>query len=400
MSRLGQMAPRGTVESPPAAATRRPKILYLVTEDWYFCSHRLPVARAAREAGYDVVVATRVRDHGAVIEREGFRLVPIHWSRRSLNPVREARAIIDVARLYRRERPDLAHHVAIKPVVYGSIAARAAGLPAAVNTLAGLGYVFTSREWKARILGPFLRRAIRWLASRPNTRVILQNPDDERVLRSFCGPRAGRLVLIRGSGVDVERFAPRPEPKDPVVTMVSRMLWNKGVGDLVEAAKLLRAQGEAVRILLVGKPDPENPASVPESQLARWQYEGIVEYRGYQEDIPAVWAASTLAVLPTTYGEGVPKALLEAAACARAIVATDTPGCREIVRHGENGLLVPVKDPAALAGAIARLLRDPEGRRAMGARGRALAIEHFTEDIVVRRTLELYESLRPDGPGR
>ncbi len=378
--------------APRPRKNSRPRILYLVTEDWYFCSHRLPGARAARDAGFEVVVAARVQDHGDQITRECFRLIPLRWRRRSLHPWREFRALIDVTGVYRSERPDLVHHVALKPTVYGSVAARFAGAPAAVNTVAGLGYVFTSREWKARVLGRLLRVAFRSLLKKPNVRVILQNPDDRELLTDFCRPRPEQMVLIRGSGVDVHRFEPGPQPNDVVVTMVARMLWNKGVGDLVEAAKRLRQDGEAIRFVLVGSPDPENPASIPESQLRSWQQSGYVEWLGHRDDVEALWRGTSIAVLPS-YREGVPKSLLEAAACGLPIVATDTAGCREIVRHGDNGLLVPPGNPKALAKAIQTLAHDRKLRVAMGARGRELVTEQFSEELVVRQTLDVYRSL-------
>lgn len=388
--------PEHTAVSDTRATTtggRRPKLLFLVTEDWYFCSHRLPVARAARDAGYEVVVATRVADHGARIEREGFRLAPLSWRRGSLNPFREVGSLRELIALYRREKPDLVHHVAIKPAVYGSIAARRSGSPATVNMVAGLGYVFTSRGLKPRLVSAVLRRVLGRMLEADNTRLIYQNPDDEPLLVEVCRPRPGQMVMIRGSGVDVDAFVPKPEPDSAVVTIVSRMLWNKGIGDLVAAARILRKRGTAVRIAVVGAPDPENHASIPESQLRQWDDEGIIRWYGHREDIAEVWASTTIAVLPTTYGEGVPKALLEAAASARAIIATDTPGCREIVRDGVNGLLVPVEDPTALADAIDRLLADAELRRAMGMRGRQLVEQEFSEALVVEQTLDLYRSL-------
>lgn len=371
----------------------RPKLLFLVTEDWYFCSHRLPIARAARDAGYDVVVATRVADHGGRIEREGFRLVSLSWRRSSMNPLRELGALRELIALYKRERPDLLHHVAIKPAVYGSIAARAAGSPPVVNMVAGLGYVFTSSGLKPRVMALVLRRALKRMLRPHNSRLVFQNPDDEALLTELCQPRQGQMVLIRGSGVNLDEFTPQPEPAQPAVTLVSRMLWNKGVGDLVEAAQILRQRGEPVRVAIVGAPDPENPSSIPETQLEAWDHDGIVRWYGRREDIAEVWSSSSMAVLPTTYGEGVPKALLEAAASGRPIIATDTPGCREIVRHGENGLLVPVNDSGALADAIARLANDAELRRAMGMRGRRIVEREFSESLVVQQTLDVYRSL-------
>ncbi|MBP2680823.1 MAG: glycosyl transferase, group 1 [Candidatus Krumholzibacteriota bacterium] len=372
----------------------RSKILYLVTEDWYFWSHRLPIARASRDRGFEVVVATRVQSHGDRIAGEGFRVVPLGWRRRSLHPWNEAKALIELVRVYRRERPDIVHHIALKPAVYGSLAARLTGARAVVNTVAGMGYVFTSRELKARLLSPPLKSAFRFLFNRPNVRVIIQNPDDGNALAEYCGVGRDKTVLIRGSGVDLSRFAPRPEPAGrPNVTMVSRMLWDKGVGELVEAAKRLREANDPIDVTLVGVPDPENPASISNAQLEAWQREGLVRWLGYREDVAKVWADSTIAVLPTTYGEGVPKALIEAAACGRAVIATDVPGCREIVLPGESGLLVPPRDSDALLEAIRRLSHDPALRKRMGEKGREHAVGGFSEETVVEQTLALYDSL-------
>ena len=378
----------------PTSTRSRPKILYLVTEDWYFCSHRLPIARAARERGFDVAVATRVQSHGRKILDEGFRLVPLAWRRRSLHPWHEMVALCELVRLYRRERADLVHHIALKPAVYGSLVARMTGANAVVNTVAGLGYVFTSRELKARLLSPLLRGSFRFLFNRPNVKLIIQNPDDGNALAEFCRVRRDQTVLIRGSGVDLSRFVPAPEPAGtPNITMVSRMLWDKGVGELVDAARRLRRSGEPVDVTLVGSPDPENPASIPTEQLERWQREGLVRWLGYRDDVAQVWAGSTIAVLPTSYGEGVPKALIEAAACGRPIIATDVPGCREIVLPGESGLLVPPRDTEALVEAIRTLLRDPSLRRRMGERGREHAASGFSEETVVEQTMNVYDAL-------
>ncbi len=373
---------------------QRSKLLFLVTEDWYFCSHRLPIARAARDAGFDVAVATRVQNHADVIHREKLRLIPLKWKRRSINPWNETRALAELIGVYRRERPDLVHHIALKPTLYGSIAARVTGTPAYVNTVAGLGYVFTSREIKARVLGPVMRFAFRRLLNRPNSRLILQNPDDLDVLTRYCNVRPEYTHLIRGSGVDMSVFTPTPEPDGmPNVTMVSRMLWSKGVGELVDVARRLKQMGEPIKVTLVGAPDPENPASIPVSQLKKWQTLGLVEWLGHRDDVTDIWSKASIAVLPTTYGEGVPKVLIEAAACARPIIATDVPGCREIVIDGESGILVPPKNSDALLEAIRRLACDPGLRKRMGERGRTHAANGFSEETVIEQTLSCYESL-------
>ena len=377
-----------------AAARDKPVILYLVTEDWYFWSHRLPIARAARDAGWEVLVATRVGNHGERIEREGFRLIPIKMRRRSLAPWAEIAAIAGLLRLYRRERPDLVHQVGMKPVLYGSFAAAMTGVPAVVNALAGMGYVFTSTRLKARALRPFVKMAFRWLLDRPNSRVILQNPDDVAAMTDGT-VAAERVALIRGSGVDIEAFAGTDEPDGtPVAVMVSRMLWDKGVGELVQAARLLRERKVRLKVVLVGSPDPENPASIPERQLRDWDSSGDVAWWGERSDIAKIWADSHIAVLPSYYGEGVPKSLLEAGACARPMLATNMSGCREIVVDGITGILVPPRDVAALADGLEALARDKPLRQRLGAAARELVEREFSEAQVVEQTMALYRAVR------
>lgn len=370
------------------------KLLFLVTEDWYFCSHRLPIARAAQKGGHEVVVATRVDRHGSEIQKEGFRIIPLNMRRRSKNPFREILSLIEIVLIYRREKPDLVHHVAMKPVLYGSLAARITKVPAVVNAIAGLGFIFSSDNWKAKILRPLIQFAFRLLLNQKRSRVILQNQDDQRLLTESNLLSLERTVLIPGSGVDINLFHPCPEPQaGPIlVTLIARMLLDKGVVEFVSAVRLLKQQDISFRAILVGVPDPENPASIPEHQLLAWQSDGIVEWWGQQIDISAVWQQSHIAVLPS-YREGLPKSLLEAAACGRPIVTTDVPGCREIVRHEFNGLLVSAKDPVELAHAIQRLITDKDLRQVMGGKGRELVQREFAESIVVLKTLDLYRSM-------
>lgn len=379
--------------APPAAPRSGAKILYLVGEDWSFLSHRLPVARAARDAGFEVVVATRVRGHARDIEREGFRLIPLKLARGGRNPLRDLYTVAELIRLYRRERPDIVHHVALKPVLYGSLAAACARVRHVVNALTGLGYVFLSTELRARALRAVLTPLLRVLLNRPGNRLLLQNSDDARLLTAERIADAANISIIRGSGVDIEAFQPGPElPGDPVAVLASRMLWDKGVGELVEAARILKERGVRLRILLLGDPDPENPASIPRDRLESWDREGVVTWRGRVSGMPHILRNCHIAVLPS-YREGLPKGLLEAAAAGLPIVATDVPGCREIARDGDNAILVPVKNAAALASALERLAGDPELRRKMGWRGRKLAEQEFAERIVVGQTLDLYRAM-------
>ena len=371
----------------------RPKLLYLVTEDWYFCSHRLAIARAAQQEGYQVAVATRVDKDGDRIRSEGIHLIPISMRRRGMAPWRELKTLLELSMIYRRERPDVVHHVAMKPVIYGAVVARLTGVPTVINALAGLGFVFVSAGLRARLLRPLIKMALRVALRGPSISNLVQNPDDIAVLKRLRVSQE-RITMIKGSGVDVSHFTPQPEPEGRIViSMVSRMLWDKGVGEVVESARILRACAVPVQVRLIGAPDPENPASIPEQRLREWHRDGVVEWQGYRDDVRSVWAESHIAVLPS-YREGLPKSLLEAAACGRPIVTSDVPGCREIVRDGENGLLVPVNDPEALARALGRLIDDATLRHGMGERGRRLVEKEFAEPIVTRQTLDLYRDAR------
>lgn len=365
------------------------KLLFLVTEDWYFCSHRLPLAIAAKQLGLDVAVATRVRAHGALIEDAGLRLIPFEISRRGMNPLRELPTVFRLAALYRLEKPDLVHHVAMKPVLYGSLAAKLANVKHVVNAIAGLGWLYTSADRSKKII----RALVRGLFKRAlkGSAVVVQNPDDMNQLK---GMGLEQLHLIRGAGVDTQSFRPCDVPPDPpCVMLVSRMLWDKGVGEFVAAARLLKQEGIVARFVLVGGFDPGNPAAIPESQLRSWNKEGIVEWWGQRSDMANVLAQAHIACLPSYYREGIPKSLLEAAACGLPIVTTDAPGCREVVEDGVNGLLVPVKDSIALAGTIKKLVLDPDLSRRMGVASRKKAVKEFSQERVIDETLAVYRAL-------
>jgi glycosyltransferase involved in cell wall biosynthesis len=372
---------------------KKPRLLFVVNVDWFFLSHRLPLARAARDAGFEVVVAAADSGKAEAIRREGLGFVPAPISRKSINPFREVCTLVFLMRLYRRLRPDLVHHVTLKPVLYGSVMARLVGRIAVVNAISGLGYTYSSNKL-AGVLRPLVK-ALYWPALRsPRSRTIFQNHyhRDEFVRMGLV--RLEQAKLIRGSGVNCSRFWAAPEPEGaPIVMLPSRMLWDKGVGEFVVAARSVRATHPRVRFALVGASDKGNPAAVPVSRLKSWVREGVVEWWGHQEDMPAVLSRASVVALPTTHPEGVPKVLLEAAASARPIVATDTPGCREIVHDEVNGLLVPPHDVAALVQAIQTLLRSPELREKLGRAGREIAVAEFAEEIVVEQTMSLYQEL-------
>jgi glycosyltransferase involved in cell wall biosynthesis len=372
----------------------RPKLLFVVTEDWYFWSHRLPIARAALASGYEVVVATRVSNYAQKISDTGFRLISLQLSRSGYSPIEELRSIRQLKDIYRRERPEIVHHVALKPVLYGSIAALGRSQTQVINAFAGLGYLAASSSMKARLLRPIIWNALRYLLSRPGYHVLLQNREDKDLLTAKLNVSPERITIIRGSGVNVDIFSTTPEPSGiPVVLLASRMLWIKGVQEFVDAAQLLRSRRVTARFVLAGESDLNSPSCVPRQQLFDWQASGIVECWGHQQDMPGVFKHTNLVCLPSHGGEGVPKVLMEAAASGRAIITTTVPGCRDIVRDGVNGLLVEPKNAVVLADAIEKLLNNPALRLQMGHRGRQVAVTEFSEDVVVRETLELYSRL-------
>jgi glycosyltransferase involved in cell wall biosynthesis len=366
-------------------------LVYLVTQDWYFMSHRVPMARAAQLAGYDVHVITHVDKDGAAIEALGFRVHPMNWRRGSINPFAFFGNIRTVRRLYRAIAPDLVHHVALQPTVVGSLAA--GGLPyARLNALAGLGFVFTSATAKARLTRPVLRALLRRVLGHPRAAVLVQNPDDRAAVQSL-GIADNRIFMIPGSGVEVDRLKPYPEPPGPItMAYVGRLLDDKGVRTLVSAHEILARRGLPVRLLIAGEPDPANPVSIPVDEIAAWLRRSGIEVLGQVANIGEVWKSAHIAVLASRR-EGLPKSLLEAAACGRPMVATDVPGCREIARQDVNALLVPPDNAQALADAIERLANDRELRLKFGEAGRRLVESEYSAERVGAAIVALYDRL-------
>ena len=365
----------------------------VVTEDWYFLSHRLQLAKDAARRGLRVTIATGPGERSADIRQAGFEHRVFPLERRSLNVWREVQTLRALTALMRELRPNLVHLVAAKPIMYGNIAARLAGGPPVLNAVAGLGYLYMGGGIGRRVLRASYELTFRTLVRRrPEARVLVQNPDDAQFLleRGMVDPE--QLVVITGSGVDIQRFAPSPEPPTPptVILMHSRMLWDKGVSELVEAARQLRARGVPDFVVrLAGDPDVHNPASISLQQLREWSTEGVVEWIGRADDVPAELRRCHIACLPS-YREGAPLSLLEAAASGRPIVTTDVPGCREVVHHERNGLLVPVRDAGGLADALERLILDAALRQRLGAYGRERAEREFSSDVVNDKIISTY----------
>mgnify|MGYP003606060175 CR=1 FL=1 len=381
------------------------RVLLFANTDWYLYNFRRTLAIALRDAGHDVILASPHGPYGEKLQALGFHWLPVPMERQSLNPWNEARLIWWLREVMQTERVDLVHGFTIKCVVYGAIAARLAGVPAQVSAVAGMGYVFTSQERKARWLRPIVRELLRAVLGGPNSLLILQNPDDVELFEQAKLMPANRIRLIPGSGVDCARFAPTFDvvnklqnplgvTKNLKVLLPARLLWDKGVREYVQAAKTLISQGRAIEFLLAGDPDLGNPASVPEQTLQQWVSSGWVHWLGHVDDMIGLLRSVDVVVLPS-YREGLPKGLIEAAACEKALITTDVPGCREVVDHEINGLLVPAKDSQALSNAIARFHDDSALRVRLAQAARRKALEVFDERLIIRQTLNVYYELLP-----
>lgn len=371
----------------------------VVNDAAFFLSHREPVAKAARDSGFIVVVATAAGPAVHAVVDAGYEHREIRLTRSGRNPFAEALSVVSLIRLFRSVRPDIVHLVTIKPVLYGGIAARMAGVPSVVSAISGLGTVFGSVGDSRMSVAQFAAKLLYRLSlGHRNQRVIFQNSNDRNVLTMLTRLRPDKAIMIPGSGVDLSEYKMTDEAETdvPVVVMAARLLRDKGVYEFTEAARILKQDDVRVRFLLVGDPDRTNSSSVNESQLEAWREEGIVEILGFRSDIASIFAMSHIVVLPS-YGEGLPKVLVEAAACGRAVVTTDIPGCREAIAPDQSGLLVPPRDARALADAIKHLIENEDLRREMGRAGRALAEQRFSIEEVIAKHLSTYEALLADG---
>jgi glycosyltransferase involved in cell wall biosynthesis len=371
-----------------------PRILYVVTEDWYFLSHRLPMARAAKAAGYEVHVATRLNRGKEVIEAEGFTAHSLSWQRGSLSPTHSLAGVAELRKLLRALKPDILHNISLKPVLLGGIASLGLSSIAVVNSLTGLGTLFVGNHRKSDLTRPLVVAALKALLKRPKSRTIVQNLDDKRFVLGLGVPEAS-VDLIPGSGVDTQHFTPLPEPPPPITAAyVGRMLADKGVLTLIQAYSLATSRGAKLQLLLAGDTDRENPGSLAPEQLREFASAFGIRWLGHVADIREVWAKAHTAVLASRR-EGLPKSLLEAAACGRPMIATDTPGCREIAIAGKTALTFPVDDAPALAEALTQMAGDAEMRSRFGSAARALVEGKFSAEAIGKATVALYRSLVP-----
>lgn len=375
---------------------RRPRLLFVVTEDWYFVSHRIGLAKAAVQAGFDVAIATRVQSHRQTIRAAGIEVFDVDFNRGGIHPLHDLKTAYRLTAIHRAFCPDLAHHVALKPVLYGSVAVRLTRKTNVVNALGGLGYVFSSKSRRARVLLGLVRPLLGFAMRARNSRLIVQNEEDLRRVVDEGLAHVQAVRLVPGAGVEIARYDRADVRKTPpLVVLPARLLREKGVVEFVEAARLLKKEGNAARFALVGRPDPLNPASVTPAEIDAWVSEGVIEAWGWREDMPAVLAQTQIVCLPS-YHEGLPKTLLEAAASGCAMVATDIAGNRPVVREGETGLLVPVGDVPSLAAALRRMTIDDELRQRCGDNAHQLAREKFSLDSVITRTSKIYLELLAD----
>lgn len=371
------------------------RIILFANTDWYLYNFRLPLAEAVRDAGHEVILISPPGPFCEKLRSRGFEWIEVPMLRRSLNPLRELRLLVWLLRLFRSRKPDIVHSFTIKPAVYGSLAARLAGIPARVNAVAGMGYVFTSGDAKARLLRPFVRLALRIALGGKRTRLILQNPDDVEFFAKNRLVSTNLIRLIPGSGVDCERFTPHETvntfgPSRPTTFLLAaRLLWDKGVGEYLEAARTVLASGRRASFLLAGEPDPGNPTTIPLDQILKWHSDGDLNWLGQVEDMPALLREVDVAVLPS-YREGLPKGLVEAAACGLSIITTDVPGCRAVVNDRVDGILVPARDVKALVDAIALLIDEPKLRHDLGRKARKKAVELFSTKKINSETLRVY----------
>ena len=369
------------------------KLLFVLNEPSYFLSHRMEIGLEALEKGWDVhVIGPGVCPEGLLNTKITFHSIAL--SRKGKNPFFDLKSIFSLFVLFKNLKPDLVHLVTIKPYLYGGIAARFAKVPSVVSAVAGLGILFSSNNLRYKFLRTALYPLFGTAFSHKNQRVIFQNKDDRDSLLDWGVVSKDKSVMIRGSGVDLRLCPYLPEPEGvPIISFAARLLRDKGVAVFAEASRILKSRNVVARFWLIGGPDLGNANTVTETQLKQWEATGLVELFGFRQDIPNIFAQSNIVTLPSFYGEGLPKVLVEAAACGRAVITTDHPGCRDAIEPDITGLLVPIRDAVALADSIEDLINNPEKRKLLGQSGRVLAENTFSIEKIVDAHMKVYEGL-------
>ena len=369
------------------------KILLFANTDWYLYNFRLGLAQDLRVSGNQVILLSPPGEFQERIREAGFHWISFPLSRQGTNPLFELWTLFRLWRVYAQVQPDLVHHFTIKPVIYGSLAAKLLRIPAIVNSITGLGHLFIDERGSVRLL--------RWVAkllyrfSLRGTQVVFEHEEDRQTFlkNNLVAPEQAHLIM--GTGVDVETFQPHPTHNPvPVVLFAGRMLTTKGLPEFIEAARLLTQQDVQARLAVAGNADPGNPASIPANQIEKWKQVDYVEWWGWQPDMATTLASVDIFCLPS-HREGVSNALTEACAAGLPIVTTDVPGCRSVVTNNKNGFLVPVNDPPALAEALRKLISDSDLRVQMGKAGRQIAVERFSQERVLAEQIAIYQKLQP-----
>lgn len=374
------------------------KLMFVVNVDWFFMSHRLPIALEAMRQGYEVHVVAGITNQREAMERQGLIVHPVRIDRSSQNLMGLMRTLWQIFSVFKKIEPDVVHLVTIKPVLLGGIAARMARVPAVVAAISGLGFVFLDRGWISRSRQRVVSTLYRIALGHRNLKVIFQNKDDRDALKRLADLQEGQVEMIRGSGVDLDLIKATPLPTGtPAVMLIARLIADKGVKEFIAASRILNQSGSAIRCCLVGTTDPGNPTSLSEEELRGYEAEGVIERWGYRADIGEVLKGAYIVVLPS-YREGLPKVLLEAAAAGRPVITTDVPGCRDAIDIDVSGILVPVADAEALAASIRSLVDDRERCVGLGIAGRALAEKEFDIRQVVKRHLQIYQNLTEGAP--
>ncbi len=365
------------------------KILFVVNVDWFFISHRLSLALEAFKKGYEVHIACAITDKKAYLENLGLKIHPLNVSRSGINIKREINILIEIYKILKKINPDIAHFVTIKPVLYGGITLRFLSIPKKIFSISGLGFIFIKQGLKAEIVRILIKIMYKFALGGKNSYVIVQNPDDRRVISSIVNVHT---KLIRGSGVDLSQYKYIKEDNENIkVSMACRLLKDKGVFEYIEAAKILKQKLPDVEFELYGDIDIYNPASLTNQDIKKIRNDGYVKVHGFNSDIAKVFSNSNIIVLPS-YREGLPKVLIEAAACGRAVVTTDVPGCRDAIEANVTGLLCKVKDSKSLAQMIEKLILDNNLRNSMGKANRELAQNEFDINKVIEEHFNIYES--------
>jgi glycosyltransferase involved in cell wall biosynthesis len=366
------------------------KILYFITEDWFFNSHFLDRAVAASKSGLEVVVLANKNE---VIDNpniKNIRFVDLNMDRKSTNILNEIKVLLRIRSIYKVEKPDIVHHVALKPMLYGSVISRLVGIKNIINAPVGMGYAFSSNDFFAKLLKPIIIMLFQLCLPKKNSSMIFENKEDLDFFVDKKIVNSNNAFLIKGAGVDIEYFKPVSERPSPiVVVLIARMLKDKGIREFVEAARILTNKGLNASFCLVGGSDEGNFSSISKDKLNEWHDEGIVNYTGYSKDIRSILEKSHIVCLPS-YREGLPKSLLEGIAMAKPIVATDVTGCREVVIDSFNGLLVPARNSIALSESLEKLILNSKLRKSYGYNGRQRAEKEFSSDIVIKKTLSVY----------